>query len=50
MQTNLIEMKGAGVKCAQRCIWDPETDAYVDDSYRNDTMMCHTIVYGVYMY
>ncbi|CAB3257271.1 unnamed protein product [Arctia plantaginis] len=50
VQTTLIEMKGAGVKCGQRCIWDPETDDYIDDSYKNDTIYCYTIVYGVYMY
>ncbi|CAG5041696.1 unnamed protein product [Parnassius apollo] len=50
VQSTIIEMKGAGVKCGQRCIWDPETDDYVDDLYRNDTMFCYTIVYGVYMY
>ncbi|CAG9110062.1 hypothetical protein JYU34_010859 [Plutella xylostella] len=50
VQTTIIEMKGAGVKCAQRLIWDPETDAYIDDTFRNDTLLCHTIVYGVYMY
>ncbi|XP_068628490.1 dynein light chain Tctex-type protein 2B-like [Battus philenor] len=49
-QSTIIEMKGAGVKCGQRCIWDPETDNYVDDLYRNDTMFCYTVVYGVYMY
>ncbi|CAK1599462.1 unnamed protein product [Parnassius mnemosyne] len=50
VQSTIIEMKGAGVKCAQRCIWDPETDDYVGDLYRNDTMLCYTIVYGVYIY
>ncbi|GBP27835.1 Tctex1 domain-containing protein 2 [Eumeta japonica] len=45
VQSFLMEMKGAGVKCAQRCIWDPETDSYVADSYRNETIMCHTAVY-----
>ncbi|KPJ06649.1 Tctex1 domain-containing protein 2 [Papilio machaon] len=50
VQSTIIEMKGAGVKCGQRCIWDPETDAYVDDLFRNDTMFCYTIVYGLYMY
>ncbi|CAH2068306.1 unnamed protein product, partial [Iphiclides podalirius] len=50
VQATIIEMKGAGVKCGQRCIWDPETDDYVDDLFRSDTMFCYTIVYGVYMY
>ncbi|XP_069354179.1 dynein light chain Tctex-type protein 2B-like [Maniola hyperantus] len=50
VQTTVIEMKGAGIKSGQRCIWDPETDEYVDDLFRNDTIFCYTIVYGIYMY
>lgn len=50
VQTTIIEMKGAGIKVGQRCIWDPETDDYAADLYRNDTIFCHTTVYGVYMY
>ncbi|CAG4926492.1 dynein light chain Tctex-type protein 2B-like [Colias croceus] len=50
VQSTIIEMKGAGVKCGQRCIWDPETDDYADELYRNDTLFCYTIVYGVYLY
>ncbi|XP_026484736.1 dynein light chain Tctex-type protein 2B-like [Vanessa tameamea] len=50
VQTTLLEMKGAGFKCGQRCIWDPETDYYTDELFRNDTIFCHTVVYGVYMY
>ncbi|CAH0405775.1 unnamed protein product [Chilo suppressalis] len=50
VQTTLLEMKGAGIKCGQRCIWDPETDDYIDDLYKNDTLFCYTIVYGIYMY
>ncbi|CAG9575533.1 unnamed protein product [Danaus chrysippus] len=50
VQTILLEMKGAGIKCGQRCIWDPETDDYADELFRNDTIYCYTIVYGVYMY
>ncbi|XP_075988503.1 dynein light chain Tctex-type protein 2B-like [Anticarsia gemmatalis] len=50
VQTIVMEMKGAGVKCGQRCIWDPETDDYVGDLYKNDTIFCYTTVYGVYMY
>ncbi|KAM3966513.1 dynein light chain Tctex-type protein 2B [Aphomia sociella] len=50
VQTTIIEMKGAGIKCGQRCIWDPETDDYIDDLFKNDSLFCYTIVYGVYMY
>ncbi|XP_026323812.1 tctex1 domain-containing protein 2-like isoform X2 [Hyposmocoma kahamanoa] len=49
-QTTIMEMKGAGAKCAQRCIWDPETDDYAASHYRNDSIFCYTICYGVYMY
>lgn len=50
VQCTILEMKGAGIKCGQRCIWDPETDDYVGDLYRNDSLYCYTVVYGVYMY
>lgn len=50
VQSTIIEMKGAGVKCGQRCIWDPETDDYTDATYRNETIFCYTTVYGIYMY
>ncbi|XP_059060305.1 dynein light chain Tctex-type protein 2B-like [Achroia grisella] len=50
VQSTIIEMKGAGIKCGQRCIWDPETDDYIDDLFKNDSLFCYTIVYGVYMY
>ncbi|CAH2100287.1 unnamed protein product [Euphydryas editha] len=50
VQTTVLEMKGAGIKCGQRCLWDPETDDYVDELFRNDTIFCHTVVYGVYLY
>ncbi|PZC71433.1 hypothetical protein B5X24_HaOG213464 [Helicoverpa armigera] len=50
VQTMVIEMKGAGVKCAQRCIWDPETDDYADGLYRNETIFGYSTVYGLYMY
>ncbi|XP_049886536.1 dynein light chain Tctex-type protein 2B-like [Pectinophora gossypiella] len=48
--TTIIETRGAGIKCAQRCIWDPETDDYADNLYRNSSIFCYTICYGVYMY
>ncbi|XP_037871791.1 dynein light chain Tctex-type protein 2B [Bombyx mori] len=50
VQCIMIEMKGAGVKCAQRCMWDPETDDYVGDLFRNETIYCYTVAYGIYMY
>ncbi|XP_041974590.1 dynein light chain Tctex-type protein 2B-like [Aricia agestis] len=50
VQTTIVEMKGAGIKSVQRCIWDPETDSYADDLYRNDSICCYTVVYGTYMY
>lgn len=49
-QTILLEMKGAGVGSGLRCIWDPETDDYIENLYKNDTIYCCSIVYGVYMY
>ncbi|CAH0722272.1 unnamed protein product, partial [Brenthis ino] len=50
VQTTILEMKGAGIVAGLRCIWDPETDDYAEDLFRSDTILCHSIVFGVYMY
>ena len=29
------EQRGEGVRMGCRCFWDPDTDAYAEDTYRN---------------
>lgn len=41
-QVIIGEMKGAGVKCGLRCLWDCETDAYTSEVFIN---VSHQIVF-----
>lgn len=34
-QVVIGELKGAGVKCGVRCLWDAETDGYTSDIFIN---------------
>lgn len=34
-QVIIGELKGAGVKCGVRCLWDSETDGYTSDIFMN---------------
>lgn len=34
-QVIIGELKGAGVKCGVRCLWDCETDGYTSDIFIN---------------
>jgi len=46
----LGEHKGAGVKVAARCLWDPDCDTYVSDSYISETIFCVATVFGILFY
>lgn len=35
VQVIIGELKGAGVKCGVRCLWDSETDGYTSDTFMN---------------
>jgi len=39
-----------GGRFAGRCLWDHNTDAFAEDSYRNDSLFCVASAYGVYLY
>ena len=34
-QVVIGEQRGEGVRMGCRCFWDPDTDAYAEDTYRN---------------
>lgn len=34
-QVIMGELKGAGVKCGVRCLWDSETDGYTSEIFMN---------------
>ncbi|CAG9856150.1 unnamed protein product [Phyllotreta striolata] len=50
VQVLLGEMRGAGVKCGARCVWDSEVDNYTSEIFLNDTIFCVTTVFAVYLY
>ncbi|XP_077296155.1 dynein light chain Tctex-type protein 2B-like isoform X2 [Arctopsyche grandis] len=50
VQVILGEVRGAGIKSGMRCIWDSECDNFTSDMFQNDSLFCHTTVYGVYFY
>lgn len=35
VQVIIGELKGAGVKCGVRCLWDSETDGYTYERFTN---------------
>ncbi|XP_044756359.1 dynein light chain Tctex-type protein 2B-like [Coccinella septempunctata] len=49
-QVILGELKGAGVKSVVRCVWDSETDGYTSDIFMNDSIVCVTVVFALFLY
>jgi hypothetical protein len=50
VQVLIGEQRGEGIRYGGRCLWDPNTDAYAEDAYRNDSLFCVASAYGVYLY
>ncbi|KAK4872678.1 hypothetical protein RN001_014707 [Aquatica leii] len=50
VQVIIGELKGAGVKCGVRCLWDSETDGYTSDTFMNETIFCVVVVFAIYLY
>mmetsp|Transcript_37533 Transcript_37533/g.112132 ORF Transcript_37533/g.112132 Transcript_37533/m.112132 type:complete len:151 (+) Transcript_37533:106-558(+) len=50
VQVLIGEQRGEGIRFAGRCLWDHNTDAFAEDSYRNDSLFCVASAYGVYLY
>lgn len=44
------ELKGEGVKIGCRCFWDTDTDTLVQHTFRNESLFCVAVIYGVYYY
>ena len=44
------ESRGQGVQISNRCFWDPETDAFVSEAVKNDTLYVLATAYGIYQY
>ena len=50
VQAVVGEQRGEGVRMGCRCLWDADTDNYVEDSYRNETLFCVAAVFATYLY
>lgn len=50
VQVVVGEQRGEGVRMGCRCFWDADTDAYADETYRNDTLFCVAAVFATYLY
>ncbi|XP_039620585.1 dynein light chain Tctex-type protein 2B isoform X2 [Polypterus senegalus] len=50
VQVVLGEQRGEGVKVAARCLWDADTDSYMQDVYMNDSLFCVAAVFGCFYY
>lgn len=50
VQVVIGEQRGEGVRMGCRCFWDPDTDNYAEDTYRNDSLFCVAAAFGVYLY
>lgn len=50
VQVIIGEQRGAGVRMASRCFWDPESDGMATDTFINDTMFCTATAWGIYLY
>jgi len=49
LQSVIGEVKGQGAYIASRCLWDTETDNYSSYSFKNQTLFCTIMVFGLYL-
>jgi tctex1 domain-containing protein 2 len=50
VQVYVGQQNGQGVRIANRCFWDYDTDNCAFESYSNEHIFCLVIAYGVYTY
>lgn len=48
VQVTIGQMKDQGVRVASRCLWDTATDNYASVQFKNQSLWCSTMVFGVY--
>jgi len=49
LQSVIGEVKGQGAYIASRCLWDTETDNYAAFSFKNSSLFCVLMVFGLYL-
>mmetsp|Transcript_27658 Transcript_27658/g.35953 ORF Transcript_27658/g.35953 Transcript_27658/m.35953 type:complete len:134 (+) Transcript_27658:115-516(+) len=48
VQVTLGQIRDQGVRVASRCLWDTATDNYASVNYRNQTLWCSAMIFGIY--
>lgn len=48
VQVTIGHMKDQGVRVASRCLWDTHTDNYASVHFKNQSMWCSAMVFGLY--
>lgn len=48
VQVTIGQMKDQGVRVASRCLWDTATDNYTSVQFKNQSLWCSAMVFGVY--
>ncbi|CAM9140003.1 unnamed protein product [Ascophyllum nodosum] len=48
VQVTTGEMKDQGVRVASRCLWDTATDNYASVQFRNQSLWCSAMIFGLY--
>lgn len=48
VQVTIGQMKDQGVRVASRCLWDTATDNYASVHFKNQSLWCSAMVFGVY--
>jgi len=49
LQSVIGEVQGQGAFTASRCLWDTEVDNYASYSFKNTSLFCVVMVFGIYV-
>lgn len=49
LQSVIGEVQGQGAFTASRCLWDTEVDNYASYSFKNASIFCVVMVFGIYV-
>ncbi|CAG8732017.1 1884_t:CDS:2, partial [Acaulospora morrowiae] len=50
VNVTILENKGAGARMQINCLWDKDTDNVAQDTFKNETIICTAMAFGVYFY
>nr|CAG8503553.1 9582_t:CDS:2 [Entrophospora candida] len=50
VNVSILENKGAGVRMQVNCLWDSDTDNLAQETFKNETIICVVMAFGVYFY